>query len=72
MTNEMDVLNLDERQRLCWLKANRLTLMFVGVVWLGMIAYDLLHGSTPIFLMAAVPAFGLARLLSYKYYAGRS
>ena len=29
-------------------------------------------GNTPIFLMAAVPAFGLARLLSYKYYAGKS
>lgn len=38
MKNEMDVLKMDELQRQCWLRANRATLMLVGLLWLGLIA----------------------------------
>jgi len=41
---EMDAMGMDERQRNAWLQANRLTLMLVGVTWLGMIAWELAAG----------------------------
>ena len=47
MRTEMDLLNMDERQRLHWLKANRATLMTVGVVWLLAIGWEFLEGRTP-------------------------
>ena len=72
MKNEMDVMRMDERMRLCWLLANRMTLVIVGLVWLGMIAWDLIHGRVSYFLIAMVPAFALVRLGFYLLYARRS
>jgi hypothetical protein len=68
MNNEMDVMRMDERQRLSWLRANRLTLMAVGVVWLGMIGWQLGHGVVPWFLIAMVPAFAAIRAVAYRRY----
>lgn len=72
MKNEMDVMKMDERMRLCWLLANRMTLMVVGLVWLGMIAWELFHNRVPYFLIAMVPAFALIRLGFYHLYARRN
>ena len=69
MKGEMDVLSMDERQRLCWLRANRVTLMIVGLVWLGLIARDLASGQSPWFLIAMVPVFAAVRFAAYKYFA---
>jgi F0F1-type ATP synthase assembly protein I len=68
MTNEMDAMRMDERQREAWLRANRLTLMLVGLVWLGMIGWQLGHGTTPWFLIVMVPVFGVFRFLTYLHY----
>jgi hypothetical protein len=68
MTSEMDVLNMDERQRTSWLLANRVTLMVVGVIWLGMIAWDLAHARVPTFLIAMVPVIAVVRFVTYQYY----
>jgi len=69
MRTEMDVLGMDERQRLHWLEANRSTLMLVGVVWLLMIAFELTEGRRPGFLIAMVPIFAGLRFGFYYYYA---
>ena len=68
MKSEMDAMDLDERQRTCWLEANRLTLMLVGLVWLGLIGWELTQGRTPYFLIVMVPVIALVRLAAYKYY----
>ena len=68
MKTEMDVLDLDERQREAWLKANRATLMIVGLVWLGMIVWESDHGRTPWFLIAMVPVIALLRWGFYRRY----
>lgn len=65
MTTEMDLLDMDERQRLAWMKANRLTLMAVGLVWIGMIVDELAAGRTPVFLLAMIPAFAALRFALY-------
>jgi len=69
MKNEMDLMGMDERQRLAWLLANRATLFVVGAVWLGMIAWELLRERVPLFLLAMVPVFALVRLGFYLYHA---
>ena len=71
MKSEMDVLNMDERQRLHWLKANRATLLVVGLCWLGMIGWELSRGHTPYFLIAMVPLFAVIRFGLYQLYARR-
>lgn len=68
MTSEMDVMQMDERQRRAWLLANRATLLIVGIVWIGMIAWELAHRRTPYFLVAMVPAFALVRFAFYRRY----
>ena len=68
MTTEMDLLRMDERQRLAWLMANRGTLMAVGTVWIGLIAWELFHGRSPLFLIVMVPLFALLRAGLYLYY----
>jgi hypothetical protein len=68
MNSEMDVMNMDERQRRAWLLANRATLFVVGVVWICMIGWALLHGRTPYFLIVMVPLFALVRFFWYRYY----
>lgn len=72
MKNEMDVMRMDERQRLCWLLANRATLLIVGLIWIGMIGWELLHERIPYFLIIMVPVFALARLALYQVYARRN
>ena len=72
MKTEMDVMRLDERQQLCWLQANRVTLMLVGIVWLGMIVWELARGAMPYFLVAMVPVIALVRFVAYKYFARRA
>ncbi|MBN1458627.1 MAG: hypothetical protein JXA57_03765 [Armatimonadetes bacterium] len=69
MTSEMDIMRMDERQRLHWLHANRATLIVVGVVWLLMIAFELSEGRTPGFLIVMVPIFAAIRFGFYYYYA---
>lgn len=69
MKSEMDLMRMDERQRFHWLRANRSTLMFVGVVWLLMIAFELSEGRTPGFLIVMVPVVAGVRLGFYLYYA---
>ena len=68
MTNEMDVMKLDEREQLAWLRANRLTLMVVGLVWLGMIGWEVASGRAPYFQIVMVPVFALVRFLGYRFY----
>ena len=69
MTTEMDVLRMDERQRFAWLRANRATLIVVGVTWLGMIVWELVQQRVPLFLVLMVPVFAVLRLVFYLHYA---
>ncbi len=71
MKSEMDVLSMDERQRLCWLLANRVTLMIVGLVWLGMIVRNLIDNRIPYFLIIMVPVFALVRFIMYHVYVSK-
>ena len=71
MKSEMDILSMDERQRVCWLLANRATLMIVGLVWLGMIVWKLIENRMPYFLIIMVPVFGLIRFVMYHVYAAK-
>ncbi len=68
MTTEMDIMKMDERQRSAWLQANRVTLMLVGLTWLGMIVWELALGEFPTFLITMVPVFALGRFLVYRFY----
>jgi len=68
MTNEMDLLRMDERQRGAWLMANRGTVIAVGLTWLGMIVWELAHERSPVFLVVMVPLFALFRGALYLYY----
>jgi hypothetical protein len=72
MKNEMELMNMDERQRLAWFMANRGTVIAVGAVWIGMIGWELTHGRVPTFLMIMVPVFALLRAGLYFYYSSRS
>ena len=71
MRDEMDLLGMDAPRRLAWLRANRATLMLVGLAWLGLIAWEVARGRTPWFLIAMVPVFALLRLLLYRLYRRR-
>jgi hypothetical protein len=62
---------MDERQRLCWLLANRVTLMIVGLVWLGMVVWHLIDNRIPYFLIIMVPVFALIRFTMYRVYAAK-
>ncbi len=68
MTTEMDIMDMDERQRTAWLQANRVTLMLVGLTWIGMIVWELVLETFPTFLIAMVPVFALGRFLIYRYF----
>jgi hypothetical protein len=68
MSSEMDVMGMDERQRLAWLRANRVTLIVVGITWLGMIAREWARGTFPVFLVVMVPVFALIRFASYRFF----
>lgn len=72
MRNEMDLMNMDERQRLAWFMANRGTVIAVGAVWIGMIGWELTHGRVPVFLMVMVPVFALFRAALYHLYSSKS
>jgi hypothetical protein len=69
MTTEMDLLRMDERQRLAWLLANRGTVLAVGATWTGMIVWELARGRVPLFLIVMVPVFALLRVGLYFYYS---
>jgi hypothetical protein len=71
MKNEMELMNMDERQRLAWFMANRGTLIAVGAVWLAMIGWELTHGRAPGFLLIMVPVFALLRAGLYFFYSSR-
>jgi hypothetical protein len=71
MRNEMDLMNMDERQRLAWFMANRGTVIAVGAVWIGMIGWELTHGRVPTFLLIMVPVFALFRAGLYHLYSSR-
>jgi hypothetical protein len=68
MKNEMDILSLDERQRFGWLLANRALIFIVGILWLGIIGWELYHNRTPFFMIIMVPILALVRFIFYKYY----
>jgi hypothetical protein len=65
----MDVLRMDERQRFAWLRANRATLVIVGITWVAMILWELLQHRMPVFLIVMVPLFAALRLVFYLHYA---
>jgi bacteriorhodopsin len=69
MKTEMDVLKMDERQRLYWLMANRVTLIIVGVVWIGMIGYELLQNRIPYFMIAMIPVFAAIRFFAFVHHS---
>jgi hypothetical protein len=71
MRNEMDLMNMDERQRLAWFMANRGTVIAVGAVWIAMIGWELTHARMPAFLMIMVPVFALFRAGLYRFYSSR-
>lgn len=68
MKDEMDILKMSAPDRICRLRANRITLMIVGLIWIGMILHQLFSGTVPGFLIAMVPVFALIRLGMYAYY----
>lgn len=70
MKTEMDILGMDERDRLCWSRANRITLIVVGIAWLSVIALEFRRGNTPWFMMAMVPVFAGVRFMAYAYLRG--
>jgi hypothetical protein len=59
---------MNEKQRFAWLRANRITMLVVGWVWIGMIVTRFITGDTPWFLIAMAPAFALTRFLAYFHY----
>jgi len=69
---EMDAMNFDERQRYCWLAANRVTLMIVGLVWIGLIIRDLINQQPPWLMIAFIPVFALVRFIAYRIYLRRN
>ena len=71
MKSEMVLMNMDERQRLAWFMANRGTLIGVGSVWIGMIAWELTHSRVPTFLLVMVPVFALFRLGLFLLYSSK-
>ena len=71
MKNEMELMSMDERQRLSWLRANRLTLFVVGLVWLGMIFWEMGQGHIPWFLIVMLVFFALIRLAAYQWFQRR-
>lgn len=71
MKNEFDIMKMDERQRLCWLYANRMMIFIIGTIWLCIIGYELLHGRTHWFMIIMVPVLALTRALIYFYYSKR-
>jgi hypothetical protein len=60
---------MDERQRVCWLYANRAMIFIIGAVWLGIIGWELSQGRTPLFMIVMVPVLALVRLFIYLYYS---
>jgi hypothetical protein len=68
MKNEMEILGMTGVERLCWLRANRITLMIVGVVWIGMIVERLTAGVLPLFLIAGLFGFAAIRFGLYRFF----
>ena len=69
MSSEMDVMKMDGRQRASWMQANRITLMIVGLVWIGLIGWDVVvNRHTPWFMIAMVPAFAALRAGLYAFF----
>jgi len=68
MKSEMDAMGMDAHRRHAWLEASRVTLIIVGVTWIGMIVWYWSHGTFPAFLLAMVPVFALVRFAAYKYF----
>ncbi len=71
MRDEMDLMGMGPERRLAWLRANRLTLMIVGLTWIGLILWELGRGRTPWFLIAMVPVFAAVRFGLYLVYRRR-
>ncbi len=71
MKNEMNLMKMDELQRLAWFMAHRGTLITVGAVWIGMIGWELIHERVPTFLAIMVPVFAIIRAGLYFYYKSK-
>jgi EamA domain-containing membrane protein RarD len=65
MKSEMDVMAMTPQDRLFWLKANRVTLLVVGLVWIGIIIQQLTVGRMPWFMIAMIPFFASVRFGCY-------
>ena len=72
MRTEMDFMRMDEHQRICWLKANRIMVFVIGAVWLGIIGWELWQNRVPVFMIVMVPALALTRLVVYKFLVRRA
>jgi hypothetical protein len=68
MKSEMDLLGMTGVERLCWLRANRITLVIVGLVWIGMIVERLVAGVFPLFLIFMVFVFATLRFGLYRFF----
>jgi hypothetical protein len=72
MKTEMDVLKMDERQKLCWLMANRAIIFVIFIAWAGIIIRDFLQGRNPIVMIILIPVLALIRFLFYLYYSKKT
>lgn len=68
MKSEMDAMKMDERLEVAWLRANRATLMIVGLVWIGVIVWEFVQDRTPYFMIVMVPVFAFIRFAFYRVY----
>ena len=68
MKSEMDAMKMDERLEHAWLRANRATLMIVGLVWIGIIVWEFAQDRTPYFMILMVPVFAAIRFAFYRFF----
>jgi hypothetical protein len=59
MKNKPDAMRIDSRRRNALLLANRVMLVIIGIVWIGMVVYRLAVGEYWKFLVSAVPMIAL-------------
>jgi len=68
MKSEMDLMKMDERQRLCWLQANRAIIFVIFIAWLGIIISEIVNHRIPYFMIIMIPVFAIIRYLFYIYF----
>nr|MBN2277751.1 hypothetical protein [candidate division Zixibacteria bacterium] len=63
MNSEMDIMKMDERQRLGWMLANRAIIFVIFIVWVGLIVNEFVNNRVPYFLIIMIPVLALIRFL---------